>query len=98
VSDRLLTARQVAERLGFTVETVLRWTRAGKLPAFKLNNAVRYREDDVEAWLAARATGAAPRGGESQPGGRAHLGGYAPLLFGVRANPPHDAATTEEDP
>jgi excisionase family DNA binding protein len=99
VTGRLLTARELADQLGVTAETVLRWTRRGELPAFKLpGGAIRYREDDLDAWLERRATGAADREGESQPDGRAHVGGYAPLRLQVRANPPPEAATTEEEP
>ena len=57
MTGRLLTARDVAELLGVTAETVLRWTRRGQLPAFKLpGGAVRYREPDVDAWLEAHST------------------------------------------
>ena len=53
----LLTARQVADRLGVSTETVLRWTRRGDLPGFRLpGGALRFREDDLEHWLALRAT------------------------------------------
>ena len=52
----LLTAREVAELIGVSSETVLRWTRRGDLPAFRLpGGALRYRETDLEQWLAARA-------------------------------------------
>ena len=55
--NTLLTARAVAERLGVSADTVLRWTRRGELPAIKLpGGAVRYRENDLEAWLEERAT------------------------------------------
>jgi excisionase family DNA binding protein len=38
-------------------ETVLRWTRRGELPAIKLpGGAIRYRENDLDGWLAERAT------------------------------------------
>ena len=62
----LLTARQVADLLGVTTSTVLRWTRAGELPAVRLpSGQIRYREDELEAWLAARATGAtSPKSGQ----------------------------------
>jgi excisionase family DNA binding protein len=56
VTDRLLTAREVAERLGFSPETVLRWTRAGDLPALRLGRSLRYRPADVDAWLELRST------------------------------------------
>jgi excisionase family DNA binding protein len=53
----LLTARQVADRLGVSAETVLRWTRRGELPGFRLpGGALRFREDDLDQWLALRAT------------------------------------------
>jgi excisionase family DNA binding protein len=56
VTGRLLTARQVADTLGVSAETVLRWTRRGDLPAIRLpGGAIRYREDELDAWLAARA-------------------------------------------
>jgi excisionase family DNA binding protein len=57
MAERLLTAREVADMLGVSTETVLRWTRAGDLPAIRLpGGAIRYRPAELEAWLAARAT------------------------------------------
>ena len=54
---KLLTAREVAVRLGVSSETVLRWTRRGTLPGFRLpGGALRYRAADLEAWLSERAT------------------------------------------
>ena len=53
----LLTAREVADLIGVSAETVLRWTRRGELPAIRLpGGAVRYREDELDAWLEERAT------------------------------------------
>jgi excisionase family DNA binding protein len=53
----LLTARQVADLLGVSTETVLRWTRRGDLPAIRLpGGAIRFREDELDEWLVARAT------------------------------------------
>ena len=57
MTGRLLTARQVAELVGMSTETVLRWTRKGTLPAIRLpGGALRYREADLEQWLEGRAT------------------------------------------
>jgi excisionase family DNA binding protein len=58
MTDRLLTAREVRDMLGFQcTETVLRWVRDGKLPAFRLpGGAIRFRQDDLDRWLAERAT------------------------------------------
>lgn len=62
MTPRLLTAREVAEVLDVSPETVLRWTRAGKLPALKLpSGQVRYREDAFDDWMADRAYAALTR-------------------------------------
>jgi excisionase family DNA binding protein len=56
VSERLVTARAVAERFGVSVETVLRWHRSGRLPGgYRLASGVlRWREDELDAWLEGR--------------------------------------------
>jgi excisionase family DNA binding protein len=57
VTAKLLTARQVADLLGVSAETVLRWARNGKLPAIRLpGGAIRFRADDLDGWLEERAT------------------------------------------
>jgi len=54
-NDRLLTAREVADRLGLSVATVLRWHRAVRLPAFRLATSVlRFDEGELERWVAGR--------------------------------------------
>jgi excisionase family DNA binding protein len=102
VSGRLLTARQVAGQLGFSVDTVLRWTREGKLPAYRISGTkrgrLRYREADLEALLAERVTGATDRGDVSHHDGRARHEGYARLQSSVSVTAPPLAATTEEEP
>ncbi len=58
---QLITARSVAEQLDVSSETVLRWTRKGKVPAVKLpSGQIRYDEDELAAWIKSRAT---PRSG-----------------------------------
>lgn len=53
----LLTAREVADLLGVSAETVLRWTRRGDLPAIRLpSGALRYRDAELDGWLTSRAT------------------------------------------
>jgi excisionase family DNA binding protein len=57
VTDRLLTARTVADLLDLSTETVLRWVRRGELPAIRLpSGQLRFRGSDVDAWLVERAT------------------------------------------
>ncbi len=68
---RLLTARQVADRLGVSAETVLRWTRRGQLPAFRLpGGALRYRDVDLAVWFAEKATSRPRPVGEAAAGAR----------------------------
>lgn len=51
MNDRLLTTRQVADYLGFSPETVLRY-RTGELAGIRLgSNVLRFRESEVEAFL-----------------------------------------------
>ena len=56
--SRLLTAREVAEIISMSTETVLRWHRAGiGPPALRLpSGALRFRADALDAWLLERAT------------------------------------------
>lgn len=57
MTEPLRTAREIAGLLGVNPETVLRWTRAGKLPGFRLpSGQLRYREADVIDRLQVRAT------------------------------------------
>ncbi len=57
MTGRLLTAREVADKLGVSAETVLRWRRKGLIPAIELpGGAIRFRENELDEWLTARAT------------------------------------------
>jgi excisionase family DNA binding protein len=78
MTDRLLIARLLAEQLGVSPETVLRWARRGELPSIHLpGGAVRFREQEIERWLEERATSG--RGSASHPEGRRPALGY-PVL------------------
>jgi excisionase family DNA binding protein len=57
VSERLLTAAELAERLALSTSTVLDWFEAGRLPGFKLGRVVRFRESEVLDWLEERRVG-----------------------------------------
>ena len=52
MTETLLSARQVADLLGFAPGTILDMWERGDLPGFKLpNGAVRFRWSEVEGWL-----------------------------------------------
>jgi excisionase family DNA binding protein len=99
VSGRLLTARQVAELLGFSIDTILRWTREGRLPAHRVSGTkhgrLRYREDELDTLLAKRSTMATPvrEAPATLPGAaESRLHSSSPAI------PPRPAAaSTEED-
>jgi excisionase family DNA binding protein len=99
--EQMLTAREVADRFGFATETVLRWTREGKLPGYRISGTkhgrLRYREDDLKALLTERATGATDRGDVSHHDGHAQDEGYVPLESSASVTTPSLAATTEEE-
>ena len=52
VSDRLLDAKAVADRLGVPETWVRESARSGAMPCVRLGRYVRFDLADVEAWLA----------------------------------------------
>ncbi len=60
VSEALLTAREVAERLGFAPGTVVDWFEAGKIPGFKVGGRLRFRWSEIESWLEERRPARSP--------------------------------------
>ena len=48
---RLLTAEEVAERLGVTKDWVWAQARAGEIPHVQLGRYRRFREEALAAWL-----------------------------------------------
>jgi excisionase family DNA binding protein len=73
VSDRLLTAVELADHLGFCSGTIVDWAEKGTIPAFKLGGRLRFRESEVLDWLEgqrvrAGAGGEAPATPQRPPG------------------------------
>ena len=48
---RLLTAREVVDRLGVTTAWVWAQTRAGRIPHVQLGRYRRFREEAIEEWV-----------------------------------------------
>lgn len=60
LEDRLLTAEQVAEILGYSVHQVHRLKRERKLKGFMLgDNSLRFRRSEVERFIQTREQAAA---------------------------------------
>jgi excisionase family DNA binding protein len=58
VSDRLLTAADVAELLSVPVSWVREHTRSGRIPHVQLGRYVRYRRETVVGWVGEQEAGA----------------------------------------
>ncbi len=54
MSERLLTARELADLLGFQAGTIVDWAERGDLPCFKVGGRLRFRLSEIEKWLATR--------------------------------------------
>ena len=59
--DRLLTAEEIAERLGMKTDWVWAQARAGRIPHVRLGRYRRFRESAVEEWLRELETGGSGR-------------------------------------
>jgi predicted DNA-binding transcriptional regulator AlpA len=65
--NELLTEHDVARITGLSVASVRRWRLLRQGPTYlKIGAAVRYKPEDLEAWLKSRPTG----GGQSDPESR----------------------------
>lgn len=56
---QLLTVAEVAALLHVSPKTLYAWVTAGKFPALKLNGALRFRRDEVKAFLQRHVVGVA---------------------------------------
>jgi excisionase family DNA binding protein len=57
MSDRLLTADDVAAMLGIGKDWIYSETRAGRIPCVKLGRYYRYRPESVQKWITANEQG-----------------------------------------
>ena len=52
--EPLLSARELADLLGFAAGTIVDWAERGDLPCFKLGGRLRFRESEALRWLEGR--------------------------------------------
>jgi predicted DNA-binding transcriptional regulator AlpA len=79
--DRLLTARQVADKLGLSPASVLRRWRSGELPGYRLaSNVLRFDPADLDTYLAERRRGGRTEGSATNPQHHAHPNEVVSLL------------------
>ena len=97
MSERLLTARELADQLGVSSGALLRWTRAGDVPAVKLpSGAIHYVPEQIEEWLAALAMAGDATRGVSPATDAARRREVSSLASPAPLRPA--AAPTEEEP
>ncbi len=51
---KLISADELAQRLGVPPVTVYSWAKRGKIPHYKLGRSVRFDQVEIEAWLLER--------------------------------------------
>ena len=51
----ILTIKEVAEYLKVTERTIYRLAAAKKIPAFKVGGTWRFRQADIDSWIAAQS-------------------------------------------
>ncbi len=56
--EDLMTAPEVAEKLGLALNTVYVLARAGRIPCVRLGRVVRFRASEIEAALSSSGSGA----------------------------------------
>lgn len=77
VKETLMTARDVARYLNCSASTVRRMAACGDIPHYRLGKLVRFRRNEIDAWLAQ-----VHRGRAVTPGGRVPADPGQLSLFG----------------
>ena len=54
--EKLLTLRQVSEKLQISENTLYKLARKGEIPAIKIGNQWRFKAQDIERWLEEQKT------------------------------------------
>lgn len=50
-SNRMISLRDTAERLGVTPDSFYKTWRRWGIPAYRIGKAIKFRERDIEHWL-----------------------------------------------
>jgi len=59
IGSRLLTDKEVAEKLHASVRSVIDWRNSGKIPFIRIGRSIRYRPESISALLEKLETGGA---------------------------------------
>lgn len=58
--SRLLIAEEVCQQIRMSTDWLYGEVRAGRFPAVRAGRRVRFRQEDVDAWINANVVGAFP--------------------------------------
>ncbi len=72
MADDILTIREIADYLKITERTLYRLAQEGKIPAFRVGSAWRFRRGDLDQWIRNQSQPAP--GGEDQSAGKRRTG------------------------
>ncbi|GBE37464.1 helix-turn-helix domain protein [bacterium BMS3Bbin08] len=48
---RILTVKELSEIINVKAKTLYQWANLGQIPSIKLNGCLRFKLDDIEAWI-----------------------------------------------
>jgi excisionase family DNA binding protein len=51
MDETLLTAEQVATKLGLHSQTIYKWAREKKIPSFKIGGSRRFKQSDIDRFV-----------------------------------------------
>jgi excisionase family DNA binding protein len=54
--DEILTVKELADYLKIAEKTAYRFVAEGKIPAFKVGSAWRFKKDAIDAWIKSQNT------------------------------------------
>ena len=52
--EKHLTIQQLSELIQVSPSTLYQWTHSGFIPHYKIGQAIRFKETDIEKWLKSR--------------------------------------------
>jgi excisionase family DNA binding protein len=53
--NEILTVKELADYLKIAEKTAYRFINEGKIPAFKVGSAWRFKKDQIDAWIASQS-------------------------------------------
>lgn len=65
-ADEILTVKELADYLKIAEKTAYRFVAEGKIPAFKVGSAWRFKKDDIDTWIKRQSEGNTTKKGKKK--------------------------------